>query len=167
MQDDVILCDDFVAKAERRALEAGERGFRAISLYNTHGAIVVRRVDDRWSRALLGPPSGRLVSTDKRHSIFSAIPGELCVVVRRDLAAEYSAWLRENSEFVAGFPNVHDAVFGVFLNATLGGKLAAHDVGENLIHIAIPNLVNHRNDVRSSKGGWHRLGSTTFRPTAD
>jgi hypothetical protein len=167
MQDDVILCDDFVAKAQRRAAEADARGFRAISLYNTYGAIAVRAVDARWARAVQAPPSCRLVGSDGRTSIHSAIPGELCVLVRRTIAAQYQAWLQEYHAYADLF-RAHDAVFGVFLNATISGAVSPYGIRENHVYIAIPNLVDHRIDVPSSIGG--RGGprrSTTFRRNAE
>jgi len=151
VQDDVILCDDFAARVRRRLAEAEGLGFSAISLYNhEHLDACLEPVHPRWSRIDLRKIGAISRPEDQGRPIRSALPGEQCVLVRREVAHGYEAFAHRNADLYRRFPGVHDAILGLFLNAHLGGVDDLDAIETSQVYIAIPNLVDHRVDVEST-----------------
>ncbi len=167
MQDDVILCDDFAARVAARLREADARAIRVVSLYNhAHNDRYLDRVDERWARVDLRR-IGPIVSTvEPARQIRSAIPGEQAVLARREVACHYAEFALHHAALYRGFPRVHDGLLGLFFNACLAGAPDLDAVTENHVHIAIPNLVDHRGDVASSLGDPRVRRSSSFHPGA-
>lgn len=151
VQDDVILCDDFAARVRRRLAAAEALGFSAISLYNhAHLDACLEPVDARWSRIDLRRIGEIRRPEDEGRPIRSALPGEQCVLVRREIAACYDAFASRHAGLYRRFPGVHDAILGLFLNAHLSGVDDLDAIAASQVYIAIPNLVDHRVDVGST-----------------
>lgn len=151
IQDDAVLCDDFAAKVRRRLGEAEELGFQAISLYSAaHLEPYLEPAGARWRRVDLRrmPPIHRAEAGGQ--ILRSALPGEQCVLLRRDLAVHYGEFARRHADLYRRFPGVHDAILGSFVNARLGGAADLQSSGASQLYIAYPNLVDHRTDVASS-----------------
>lgn len=163
MQDDVILSDDFAARVAARLREADARALRVVSLYNhAHNDRYLERVDERWARVDLRR-IGPIVSTvDPARQIRSAIPGEQAVLARREVACHYAAFVEHNAALYRSFPRVHDGLLGLFFNAHLAGTSDLDAVTDNHVHITLPNLVDHRDDVASSLGDPRVRRSSSF-----
>ncbi|HET9623352.1 MAG TPA: hypothetical protein VFP84_18390 [Kofleriaceae bacterium] len=167
MQDDVILCDDFAARVAARVREAEARAIQVVSLYNhAHCDRFLDRVDARWARVDLRR-MGPIVSTvDRQRQIRSAVPGEQAVLARRDVALHYAAFAEHHAALYRTFPGVHDGLLGLFFNAHLTGARDLDAMTDSQVHIAIPNLVDHRADLASSLGDPRVRRSSTFSPGA-
>lgn len=151
VQDDVILCDDFATRVRRRLAEAEDLGFSAISLYNhAHLDPFLEPVHPRWSRIDLRKIGEIRRPEDEGRPIRSALPGEQCVLVRREIARGYGAFAQRHADLYRRFPGVHDAILGLFLNAHLSGLDDLDAITTSHVYIAIPNLVDHRVDVEST-----------------
>jgi len=151
VQDDVILCDDFAARVRRRLAEAEDLGFSAISLYNhIHHDHCLEPVHPRWSRIDLRKIGEIRRPEDEGRPIRSALPGEQCVLIRREIARHYEDFAHRHAELYRRFPGVHDAILGLFLNAHLSGTDDLDTITTSRLYIAIPNLVDHRVDVQST-----------------
>jgi hypothetical protein len=152
IQEDAILCDDFDRKVRNRLAGADRLGYRAVSLFNARkSSPYLRQVHARWAQIDLGRMWEIPAADGSGKTIKPALPGELCVLIRRDLAAGYPEFARRHRELYASFPGLHDALLGLFLNSRLNGC----EIGEitaNHIYVAIPNLADHRLDVPSSLG---------------
>jgi hypothetical protein len=171
VQDDVILCDDFAARVRRRLLEAERLGFSAISLYN-HGHLdaCLEAIDPRWSRVDLRTIGEIRRPEDEGRPIRSALPGEQCVLVRREIAGCYQSFADRHSDLYRRFPGVHDAILGLFLNAHLSGTDDLDAITTSRVYIAIPNLVDHRVDVKSTLAHPSHIRarrSSSFHPGAE
>ena len=172
MQDDVVLCDGFAHKARRRLAEAGALGYRAVSFYNhAHLGDSVVRLGERWGRVDLARAPGIRRAEAGELALPSALPGEQCVAVRREVAERYAGFAERHRDLYRMFPGVHDALFGLFLSAEIGGVRDPWTVTESQVYITLPNLVDHR-DVASSLSHSHpthnhRRASATFRPDGD
>lgn len=151
VQDDVILCDDFGAKVRRRLAEADERGISAVSLYNhSHLDDCLEPAGERWSRIDLRRIGVIRRPEDEGRPIRSALPGEQCVLVRREVARHYDDFAQRHAGLYRRFPGVHDAILGLFLNAHLSGIEDLDAITASHVYIAVPNLVDHRVDVEST-----------------
>lgn len=171
MQDDVVLCDGFAGKARRRLAEADALGYRAVSFYNnSHNDAYLQRTGERWGQIDLARMPGIRRAPAGDRLLKSALPGELCVAVRREVAERYAGFAARHAELYRLYPGVHDGIFGLFLNAEIGGVADLESVTVNHVYIALPNLVDHRDDVPSSFSDplhQRRRTSASFRPDAD
>ncbi len=174
IQDDVVLCEGFAAKVRRRLAEADALGYRAVSFFNhAHNAPYLRPAGERWAQVDLARMPGIRRDPAGDRLLRSALPGELCVAVRREVALRYAAFAVRHAEIYRLYPGVHDGIFGLFLNLEIGGvsdfaAAAADREVTNHVYLALPNLVDHR-DVPSTLSHPtppRRRVSATFRPDA-
>lgn len=150
IQDDVILAPDFNLQAQSRIDEADALGYRALSFYNhSHTDAYLETVSDRWKRVDLTriPGIQRASAGDMR--IKSALPGEQCVLMRREIALQYQQFAHDNAELYRVFPDVHDGLLGLFLNKIIGQYEDIHAIPMSHVYIAVPHLLDHRIDVPS------------------
>ncbi len=171
MQDDAVLCAGFAAKARRRLAEADALGYRAVSFYNhAHLDAYVERTGERWGRIDLARMPGIRRAPAGDRLLKSSLPGEQCVAMRREIAGRYAAFAARHAELYRLYPGVHDGILGLFLNTEIGGVTDLDAVAVNHVHIALPNLVDHRDDVPSTFADpthGRRRTSASFRPDAD
>jgi hypothetical protein len=169
MQDDAVLCAGFAAKVHRRLAEADALGYRAVSFYNgSHLDAYLERTGERWGRIDLARMPGIRRDPAGDRLLKSSLPGELCVAVRREVAERYAAFAARHAELYRLYPGVHDGIFGLFLNAELGGVADPAAITVNHVYIALPNLVDHRDvpSTLSHPSHGRRRASATFHPDA-
>jgi hypothetical protein len=169
MQDDVVLAHDFSNKLRKRLREAASLGYRAVSFYNnSHSDRFLESVNDRWKRVDLARAPAIRRPKAKGRTVQSAVQGELCVVVRREVAIAYPEFAQRHSDLYRMFPDVHDGLLGLFLNSTIGGGGDIAAIDRSQIYIAFPNLVDHRADIPSCFPSHEvRRTSSSFRADGD
>jgi hypothetical protein len=115
----VILADDFSLQAQSRIDEADALGYQALSFYNhSHIGGYLETVSDRWKRVDLTLIPGIRRDSAGGLRIKSALPGEQCVLMRREVALQYQQFAGDHAELYRVFPDVHDGLLGLFLNKT-------------------------------------------------
>lgn len=169
IQEDAVLCDEFAGKVRRRLAEADRLGYRAVSLFNARKSSPhLKPVNERWAQIDLGRMWEIQAADGSGRTIKPALPGELCVLLRREIAAGYPDFAGRHRDLYASFPRLHDALLGLYLNSCLGGR-AIGASEQNHVYVAVPNLVDHRIDVPSSLGHLNDpiRTSDTWSPAAE
>ncbi len=170
IQEDALLCDDFARKVRHRTAEADALGIQIFSLFNGRkSSPYLEPVTPRWARIDLARMWEIPAEDGSGVTVKPALPGELCVVMRRDLAVHYPAFAERHQDLYARFPRLHDALLGLFVNSHLG-RCGIGEIAENHVRVAIPNLCDHRIEIPSSLGHTTndpRRASGTFSPAAD
>lgn len=165
IQEDAVLCDGFDRKVRNRLAEADRLGYQAVSLFNGRkSSPYLNPVGERWARIDLARMWEIPAEDGSGWKVKPALPGELCVLLRRDLATHYPDFARRHEDLYARFPRLHDALLGLFINSYLGGR-PIEEIEENHVYVAIPNLCDHRIEIPSSLGHTNndpRRASGTF-----
>jgi hypothetical protein len=169
IQEDAILCDDFERKVSRRLADADRLGYRAVSLFNARkSSPYLKPVNERWAQIDLQRMWEIPAEDGSGRKVRPALPGELCVLLRRELAAGYPEFAARHREIYASFPRLHDALLGLYLNSRLGG-CEIDAIAVNHIFVAVPNLADHRIDIPSALGHLNDpiRTSGSWRPEAE
>lgn len=152
IQEDAILCESFDRKVRARLAEADRLGYRAVSLFNARKSSPYLQLEnERWAQIDLMRMWEIPAEDGSGRKVKPALPGELCVLLRREIAAGYPDFAARHRDLYASFPRLHDTLLGLYLNSRLGG-CEIDAIAVNHIRVAIPNLVDHRIDIPSSLG---------------